>query len=248
MNTALRTLAFSAATLSLALNAASAHAQTTVVPASEDVMASPFFQGADTVRGYPADNRATLRVSSHNPTGLTGAETIYLRFDQDFSAFTSPVVATLTLQSVAGGFNLDGSAANPFTVSAHGVSADPYTAIIDNTNPGGTMSWLAFYNNAILPADAAARTAVSGFGAVSFDVSALVNGWIAGTNPLTVIALTGRNHTAGGDFLHGFLDNSLAPGSTFLTLSPVPEPQALALMLAGLAAVGAAARARRPQA
>lgn len=30
----------------------------------EDAMTSSFFQGTDTVRGYPADSRSTFRVSS----------------------------------------------------------------------------------------------------------------------------------------------------------------------------------------
>lgn len=223
----------------------SAHAE--VIAPSETVMTSAFFIGANTVRGYAADNRPVLRVSTAQPFGLTGAETIYLTFGADFSAYSGPVTATLTLQSVAGGQGADASAERPFTVSAHGVSANPLTTIIDDTNPAGTVSWLSFYNNNILAADAAARTTVTGFGAVSFDVSALVNSWISGASSVQAIALTGKNDSSGLEFLHGFLNNANAPGSTFLTVTAVPEPGTYALMGLGLFAVGAAAR-RKAQA
>jgi hypothetical protein len=90
----------------------------------------------------------------------------------------------LTVQSVAGGFNADASRANPFTVSAHAVNADPLASIIDDTNPGGTVSWVDFYSSNILAADSAAHTVVDGFGTYTFDVSAVVNSWITGTNTI----------------------------------------------------------------
>src|SRR5690606_13936716 len=117
----------------------------------EDVMASSFFQGTDTVRGYAGDARLTFRVSTNNPFGTTGAETIYLTFDSaDFAGYTTPVSqALLTLTSVAGGFNADASSGSPFTVSAHAVSVDPLVNITDDTNPSGTINWLDFYHNNI---------------------------------------------------------------------------------------------------
>ena len=47
--------------------------------------------------------------------------------------------------------------------------------------------------------------------------------------------LTGKNDTSGTDFLHGFLNNTEASGSTFLTLNPVPEPTTGMLAVVGLA-------------
>jgi len=223
-----------------------AHAVSIAV--EEDVMTSSFFTGADLVRGYAADGRRVMRVSTDEPFGLVGAETIYLKLGYDFSAFSGPVNAVLTVQSADGGFGANAGPGNPFTVSAHAVSADPLTSITDNTNPGGTINWLAFYTNNILAADPLARTSVSSFGAVQINVSAIVNGWISGTNPVHAIALTGKNDTSGNEFLHGFLDNSITPGSTFLTITAVPEPETYAMFLAGVGIVVAAARRRHASA
>lgn len=212
------------------------------IAVDQDVMTSSFFQGANTVRGYAAEsNRPVMRVSTEGAGGLPGAETIYLTFNYDFSTFTSPVVATLTMQSTEGGFGSDAGPGNPFVVSAHGVELDPLTSIIDDTNPGGTVSWLNFYNNHILAADSAAHTSIDGYGTVTFDVSALVNSWVSGANAVHAIALTGKNDTSGNDFLHGFLNNDnggMTMGYTYLTVTAVPEPGTYAMLLAGLGLTG----------
>jgi hypothetical protein len=207
-----------------------------IIPVQEDVMASSFFQGTNTIRGYAGDNRPVFRVSTTDPFGTVGAETIYLTFDPaQFSGLTGPVSATLTVQSTSGGFGADAGASNPFTVSAHAVASNPLTTIIDDTNPGGTKSWIDFYNSDILAADSAALTAVESFGTISFDVSAVVNDWLSGANTVFALALTGKNDTSGNDFLHGFQNNTEAPGSTFLTVAAVPEPSTVTLMFASLA-------------
>ncbi|WP_436715434.1 hypothetical protein U8335_23450 [Roseiconus lacunae] len=208
-------------------------------------MTSGFFMGTDTVRGYAGDSRSTFRVANDNAFGL-GPETIYIGFDgNDFSSFTGPVAsAILTVQSVSGGFGFDAGPGSPFTVSAHGVDADPFSTIIDDTNPTGTTSWIDYFNNHILTADPAAITSVDSFGTVTFDVTALVNDWVSGSNNVFALALTGTNDTSGTDFLHGFLNNTEAPGSTFLTVNPVPEPATFA-MLASLAIPFAYRRVRR---
>lgn len=233
-----------AAGLALASQSASA----VVIAPDEDVMTSSFFSGANRVRGYPGDNRPVMRVSTDNPFSTAGAETIYLDFGSyDFSALGGPVTATLTMNSTAGGFNADAGPGNPFTVSAHGVNANPLTSITDDTNPGGPINWLDFYNNNILAANGAASTAVNCINcAVNFDVSALVNSWVNGANTFHAIALTGKNDTSGNDFLHGFLNNSdtsANQGFTFLTVTAVPEPESYAMLLAGLGLV--ALRLRR---
>lgn len=208
----------------------------TITPV-EDVMTSGFFTGANLVRGYDADDRNVHRVSTPGAFGVAGAETIYVSFDAaDFAGFTAPVAsAGLTVQSVSGGFGADADAANPFTVSAHGVTADPLTTITDDDAPSGPVSWVDFYNDNILAAAPGAATVVDSFGAVTFDVTSLVNDWLTGANSVFAVALTGDNHTAGGDYLHGFLNNSENPGSTFLTVNqadPVPEPGAWLIVLA----------------
>lgn len=221
-------------------------AQAITINPAEDVMTSNFFIGDDRVRGYPADGRNAHRVSPDNPFGVTGAETIYISFDFDFpGTFSGPILdATLTVQSVAGGFGADAGPGNPFTVSAHGVDADPLTNITDDTNPAGPIDWLTFLNNNVLPADPVALTVVDSFGTVTFNVTSLINDWISGTTPVQVIALTGKNETPGTEILHGFLNNTENPGATFLTVT-VPEPSTGAL-LAGAALVLALA-VRRPR-
>jgi hypothetical protein len=78
---------------------------------------------------------------------------------------------------------------------------------------------LTFLDAQIHTADPAARTAVEGFGPIEFDVSAIVNDWITGANDVLAIALTGLNDASGNEFLHGFLNDSENPGSSFLTPS-----------------------------
>ena len=219
---------------------------TTIFAPSGSVMTSSFFQGANTVRGYAGDNRPVFRVSTDQPFESPGAETIYLTFDDIFSTFSGPVKAVLTMQSVSGGFDADASAANPFTVSAHEVNANPLTSIIDDTNPAGTISWVNFYSDNILAADSAAHTVVNGFGTYNFDVSAAVNNWITGANTHHALALTGKNDLSGQDFLHGFSNSTEVPGATFLTISPVPEPGEWAMLLAGLGLLGYKLRRRMP--
>jgi hypothetical protein len=229
--------------LGAASNGASSAQAATIAP-TEDVMTSSFFTSGNYVRGYAGESRPTFRVSSHEPTSLAGAETIYLKFNtSDFASYTSPVAsAILTMTSVAGGFGFDASASSPFTVSAHGVNADPFTSITDDTNPGGSISWLDFYGNNILPASVAASTVVNGLGQFSFDVTSVVNSWVAGSNTQFYLALTGKNDTSGNTFLHGFKNNNDTVdslGSTFLTVTAVPEPTALALCALGLCGVAA---------
>ena len=209
-------------------------ASATTINPVDDVMTSGFFTGTNLVRGYAGDNRNVHRVSTDNAFAVTGGETVYITFDSaDFASIGGPVTqALLYVQSVSGGFGADADALNPFTVSAHALSTDPVASITDDTNPGGPTDWLTYLNNNILPANPAAQTAIDGFGEVSFDVTAIVNDWIAGSNTVFAIALTGKNDTSGNDFLHGFLNNTENPGSTYLSL--VPEPASLSLAACGL--------------
>lgn len=208
----------------------------TIVAPTEDVMTSAFFFGPNFVRGYAGDDRPTFRVSSDNAFG-TGPETVYIGFDpSDFAAYGAPVAsAVLSMQSVDGGFGANAGPADPFLVSAHAVDADPFTSITDNTNPGGLIAWDDFFASNIEAADAAAATVINGFGAVEFDVTALVNDWIGGTNSVFAIAVTAKNDpqtgNGGSGYLHGFLNNTEVPGSTFLTVNAVPEPTSLLIGL-----------------
>lgn len=218
----------------------------THIAVDQDVMTSPFFQGNNRVRGYAADDRAVNRVSTDKPFGNPGAETLYLSFNYDFiDHFSGPVTTTLNLQSIDGGFNANASEASPFLVSTHAVRAHPLTSIVDDTNPSGNTDWLSFYNEQILPADAAASTRINSFGNVQSDVSVIVNDWITGGNSIFIIALTGKNDHSGNAFLHGFVNNSQTPGSSFLTVSQVPLPSGLILMISGLATLMTVSRKPR---
>ncbi|MEM7468897.1 MAG: hypothetical protein AAF387_18680 [Pseudomonadota bacterium] len=219
---------------------------TMVIPIDEDVMTSGFFMGSNRVRGYAGDARPVFRVSNTGAFGVAGAETIYLTIDPtDLNGIAGPVNAVLTVESTAGGFGFDASAGSPFVVSAHAVNADPLASIIDDTNPGGTIVWTDFLDNNIIDADPIALTTISGFGTVTFDVSSIVNDWIDGTNTIFAIALTGKNDNSGTDFLHGFLNNSEAPGSSFLTVSAVPVPAAIWMLAPALAMLTRRKCARR---
>lgn len=208
-------------------------------------MTSAFFFGANTVRGYDADGRNEHRVSSDNAFGL-GPETVYLTFDAaDFVGLTGPVdQALLTMTSTDGLFNGNAGPSDPFIVSAHAVDTDPLAAITDDTNPTGPTNWRTYFNTHILPSGAAASTTITGFGQVAFDVTAIVNDWVDGDNTVFAIAITAKNDpqtgNGGSGYLHGFLNNSANPGSTFLTI--VPEPSSFALL--GLGALFVARRRR----
>ena len=206
----------------------------TVIEPSQSVMTSSFFQGNNQVRGYAGDNRPVFRVSSDNPFGTSGAETIYL----DFTSFvpgnlTEPVTnAVLSVTSISGGFSADASVTSPFLVSAHGVNANPFSSITEDTNLNGTTDWLSFYSNNIHAATSS--TSIDSFGVVNFDVTNLVNDWVSEDNNEFFIALTGTNDTSGGEFLHGFSNNTEVAGATFLTINPVPEPSSTLLVICGL--------------
>ncbi|MEM9410133.1 MAG: hypothetical protein AAGA30_03405 [Planctomycetota bacterium] len=199
-------------------------AQELVIPPAEDVMTSAFFTGDDRVRGYLGDGRAIHRVSSDNAFG-TGPETVYIQFDQlDFIDLTPPVdSATLTLTSTDGQFGANAGPGNPFLVSAHGMDEDPLLSITDNTNPSGPIGWFDFFSNNILESNKESLTAIEEFGPVTFDVTTLVNDWLTGMNANYSIAVTAKNDpqtaNGGSGFLHGFVNNTEAPGSTFLTIT-----------------------------
>lgn len=212
-----------------------------IVNPTDDVMTSAFFFGTDRVRGYDGDGRDVHRVASNSAFGV-GPETIYLLFSaDDFSSYGGSVAsAVLSMTSTSGGQGFDADAENPFLVSAHAVNLDPVVNISDDTNPNGTISWIEFFNNNILDANSESITTVNSFGIVEFDVSSIVNDWVLGTNDVFAIALTGKNDLQTGNdgngFLHGFVNNTESPGSSFLTVtaSAVPEPVSTFFMVSML--------------
>jgi hypothetical protein len=228
----------------LAASATTAWAEA-VVPVDLNVMTSGFFQGTNVVRGYAGEGRTVERVSTPGAFGVAGAETVYLTFDFDFASLGEPVPqATLRVESVPGGFGADAAPGSPFLMSAHGLTADPIASITDDTNPSGPIHWVDFYDNNILPADPAAMTVVEGHGTLEFDITGLVNSWINGTNTVFALALTGKNDTSGGEFLHGILNDAETPGASH-SISIVPEPASCTLLVLGLAGTVALVIRRR---
>jgi MYXO-CTERM domain-containing protein len=231
----------------LVLSASAARAVDIVIPVEHDVMTSGFFTGTNLVRGYAGDGRPVHRVTTNQPFGTPGAETVYMTFNYDFQSLSTPVArAILRVDSQSGGFGADATVDDPFLISAHGVTANPLTSITDDTNAAGPISWTSFYANNILPAAPAARTAVSGFGTIEFDVTDLVNSWISGGNPVHALALTGKNDISGVEFLHGITNDHETVGvSHSLVLSPVPEPSSVVLGAMAVIGLGLAAWRRR---
>lgn len=229
-----RSACVSGATLVLGMVVGHAsHAAVSVnIAPTEDVMTSAFFMGSNAVRGYVGDKRSTFRVSSNNAFGV-GPETVYLKFAaSDFSSYTNPLgKATLTMTSIDGGFGANAGAGDNYRVSAHAVNADPFASIKDDTNTGGTISWKDFFEKNIKKADPDAITSVNGFGQVTFDVTSIVNDWIAGRNTIYSIAITAKNDVrTGKSFLHGFRNNSDTGSDQGYTYITVPEPTSLALL------------------
>ena len=82
---------------------------------------------------------------------------------------------------------------------------------------------------------------MTGVGTVTFDVSDIVNGWIAGANSHQFIALTGKNDASGNDFLQGFVNNdnggtalgvgTLAALVTLVALGPVKAVIVVAMIV-----------------
>lgn len=150
----------------------------TEILASQDYMSSGFFQ-SDFLRGEDAGSgRETNRVTSPVIFGVTG-ETSYFGFDFDPTAFSGPVQqASFRVENVATGFFPDVDASNPAETSLHSLTADPL-ATIDQSLPSGAGSWLDFRDSQITTSSIISTTTIDGFDVFEWDITALVNEWIA---------------------------------------------------------------------
>ena len=162
----------------LALVSTAVLAQPTEILVDQDYMSSGFFQ-SDFLRGEENPSaRASNRVTSPSIFGVTG-ETAYFAFDFDPSAFSGPVAeAVFRVENVSTGFFPDVDANNPAEISLHSLTADPLAAI-DQSLPSGAGSWLDFRDNQITTSSIVSTTTVDGFGIFEWDITALVNEWIA---------------------------------------------------------------------
>ena len=155
-----------------------AAAQPTEILVQQDYMSSGFFQ-SDYLRGEEAgSNRATNRATSTEIFGVTG-ETAYFAFGFDPLAFSGPVEqAVFRVENISTGFFPDVDPTNPAEISLHSLTADPLTAV-DQDLAAGPGSWLDFRDTQITTASILSTTTIDGFGVFEWDITDLVNEWIA---------------------------------------------------------------------
>ena len=186
----------------------------TTVYTDRDYMTSGFFSMDPTVRG-DNDGREINRVSSIQPFGVFDENT-YLEFnDYDWSLLAGPVdSAVFRIEVVSGGFGADSSEENPFDISLHSLSQDPWTTI-DPSLFSGTGSYQGFAADQITSDSVVSTTSVGGAGVYEWDITSLVNDWIVSgdANYAQTIALSGILDASGGTFLQGLV-NSTSPGLT----------------------------------
>lgn len=227
--------------------AASAGAETTVLT-DRDYMTSGFFSFDPLVRG-DNDGRGVNRVSSNQPFG-TFNENTYLEFnDYDWASFAGPVTsAVFRIGVVSGGFGADSSETSPFDISVHGLAQDPWTTI-DHHATSGEGFYQNFVNDQITESSVISTTSVAGAGVYEWDITDLVNEWIANGDAsyAYTIALSGIMDASGGTFLQGLVnssDPSLTGEETIGQIVVVPTPAGANLLL-GVAGLAAARRRRR---
>lgn len=230
--------------ISLGLAAAPLIAGTTVYT-DRDYMTSGFFSMDPAVRG-DNDGREINRVSSIQPFGVHDENT-YLEFDDfDWSSLGGPVdSAVFRIEVVSGGFGADSSEENPFDISVHSLSQDPWTAI-DPALFSGPGSYQGFAAEQITSASVVSTTSVGGAGVYAWDITSLVNDWIANGDAhyAQTIALSGIMDASGGTFLQGLVNSSspsLTGSETIGQIVIVPAPATSLL----LSAIGICAMKRR---
>ena len=186
----------------------------TTVYTDRDYMTSGFFSMDPAVRG-DNDGRAVNRVSTIQPFGVFNENT-YLEFnDFDWGALGGSVEsAVFRIEVVSGGFGADSDSENPFLISAHSLTQDPWTTI-DPSLFSGAGSYQDFASSHINTGSVVSSTSVAGAGVYEWDLTALVNDWILNgdANYAQTIALSGILDTSGGTFLQGVV-NSTNPGLT----------------------------------
>ena len=216
---------------------------TTEVLASQDYMSSGFFgsTSGDFLRGEETGSvRGSHRATSSTIFGVTG-ETAYFGFDFDPTAFTSPIEsAVFRVEVVGAGFFADPTQANPAEVSIHSLSADALSAI-DQTLSGGPGSWLEFRDNEITNGSIVSTTSVDGLGVFDWDVTDLVNEWIANGDSNSAYTLgTSVLLDQDDDTAVAFVNSTWADLTTETTarLVIVPSPGTAAIFVtAGLVGV-----------
>ena len=211
-----------------------AQAGPAVLEVADDYMTSGFFQ-SNYIRGDEnPSNRAVNRATSETIFGVTG-ESTYFGFDFDPASFSGPVAqAVFQVEVVANGFFGDPSATNPAEISLHSLTADPLAAIDDNVQ----SSFIDFRDAQLTNASVVSTTSVDGLGVFEWDVTALVNEWIANgdtnlaytfgmsavldADPGTAIGFVNSSSSALTDELTGRIVFIPAPGTLALSMIAMP--------------------------
>ncbi|MEM1011808.1 MAG: hypothetical protein AAGI46_06260 [Planctomycetota bacterium] len=154
-----------------------ATAQVVTLDVDQDYMSSGFFFGPDFLRGQEDNStRATNRATSNPVFGVNG-ETAYFSFDFDPSAFSGPVQsAVFRSTTVAPGFGLpEASVGDPAVISLHSLTADPLATV----DLADASTVFAFRDAQITTSSIVATESITSLGLVEFDVTGLINTWIA---------------------------------------------------------------------
>lgn len=223
-----------AASITAAIIVSVAAAQPTEILVSRDYMTSGFFFGVNLIRGdQNPSTREVNRVTSTAPFGVTG-ENAYFEFDFDPTAFSGPVSeAFFRVETLAPGFFDTPSALNPAEISLHSLTADPLASIDDNL-ASGPGSYIDFRDSQITTSSIISTTTIDGLGIFSWDITSLVNEWIANgdTNfsyTIGTSALLDTNPNTGVAFINSSfegLSGQLTPRIV------IPAPGAASLLAA----------------
>ncbi len=224
--------------------------EASVVPVESDFFTTAWAFGAPYVRDAGRDS---IGVTSPNPfqfdTGPDNVweETTYFTFDFNPAEYSTPVSsALLQVETV---LRASGSYPTPteaFSISAHRVLDDPTT--IDPNLNSGPGSYVEFKNNKIGAVED--TVALNSEGVFSWDVTDLVNEWIANgdANFDYSIAMTGRvgnpADTDSTGAFHAFVNQEGGLGGVNAQIV-IPEPATLAsLALGALALLGRGRRTK----
>lgn len=203
------------------------------VVVATDYMTSGFFVGPNFYRGNEAGSaRSTNRATSTSIFGVAG-ENAYFNFDFNPGDYSGPVgSAVFRVEVVSSGFYGEDLTADAAEVSLHRLTADPLAAInpLFSSGPG---SWLDFRNTQITASSIVSTSSVNGFGVFEWDVTALVNEWIANGSSNYAYAIgTSALLDPDADTAVAFINSSWTGLTDEVTarLVIVPAPGAAALL------------------
>ena len=169
---------YTQAICTLAFAAGISNAGIADIHVDQDYMSSGFFM-SDFLRGEEANSsRASNRATSPVISGFTG-ETSYFSFNFDRSQFNEPVdQAMFRVENVSAGFFPDVSFENPAEISLHSLTSNPLVEI-DQDLASGAGSWIDYRDSQITTSSIIATSTIDSFGIQEWDITALVNEWIA---------------------------------------------------------------------